>query len=109
MSVVTPQVNLIILNKGADLIFDGHHVWVPMGHSSTKDLAGNLDARGADVITVEYTTVSDPVGRERDRQVYTRRLRGLEGAWEVSPWVSKIVRGFVLELIMQCTLTRKKV
>lgn len=107
MATITPRVNRVYLNRGADLFFMGEHVAVPFGCVAAKDLADRLDSVGADVIVVEYDTIPDPAARKRDEAKYTRRLASLGGGWSVGPWSNRVVRGFVFPDRMVCELTRK--
>lgn len=109
MPVVTAKVNRIVLNRGADLFFEGENVFVPMGNSSAKALPETLDRLAADVVLVEYRTVSDPTEREKDTVKFSRRLAGLGASWSRSDWRTRVIDGHVHSNVIECTLTRASV
>lgn len=104
-AVVEARVNWIVLNRGADLYFEGENVFVPFGSVAAKELADVLAAIGCDRIVVEYRTTSDPKRQTKDRTMYTRRLAGLTG-WTRTEWATKVIRGYAQPDRMECVLTR---
>lgn len=106
MPVVTAKVNLILLNRGADLFFWGENVAAPLGCVAAKDLAVALDAMGDDTIEVKYRTISDPKEQAKDEKKFTKRLAGLGAGWVRSEWRTKTINGYVMDNTMVCTITR---
>lgn len=106
MKTVTARVNMVVLNRGADLFFMGENVAVPFGQRSAKDLPAALDALGADAVVVEYRTISDTKAREQDRRKFSKRLDGLGSQWTRTDWTIKSVDGHPFPDTMVCTLSR---
>jgi tRNA G37 N-methylase Trm5 len=108
IKTVTAKVNLITLNRGADLVFWGENVYVPFGHYTAKALPQAIDALGDDVIVVQYDTVSDPKEREKDRVKFSKRLNSLGTSWTRSDWRNVEIGGYVFPNKMECVLTRNR-
>lgn len=107
MAIVTPKINWVLLNKGADTFFHGENVAAPMGRYAAKDLASALDSLGDDVIMAEYHTVSDPKERAKDEAKFSKRLAALGPGWMRSEWRPQVISGYVHDRTMVCTLTRR--
>ena len=104
--IVTPKVNMIVLNRGADLFYEGAHVFVPLGNVAAKNLPDVLDAIGAGEICVQFNTIDDPKGKATDLKKYGKRLANLSPWWVVGSFAPKVVDGHVFPTVMTCTLTR---
>lgn len=99
------RINRVLLNRAADLFFEGEYVFAPMGTVSAKDLAARLDYLGADRIMIEYRTVDDPIGKVRDAAKFSKRLTSLAG-WTVGTWRNREIKGHVFNNVFECEISR---
>lgn len=104
--VKVARVNRIVLNRGADLFFEGEHVFVPFGNHSAKALPGVMESIGADAVIVEYRTIPDPKERARDLAKFTKRVAALYPTYNRGPWSPRVIDGHTHENVIVCTLTR---
>lgn len=105
-TAIEARVNLVVLNRGADLFFEGENVFVPFGSVAAKDLADTLATLGANRIAVQYRTGADAKEQARDRAKYGKRLAGLASDWACTEWANAVIRGYVQPQTMECILTR---
>ena len=100
------RANRIIMSRVNEFIYDGNHVWAPIAKCATKDLETMIDAVGADMINVQFKTISDEKVRAQDHKTFTRRLSKLSPRYVVGPFVPKVIDGYVITTTFVATVNR---